>query len=106
MLMEHASDMRDCLAAPYLLRVETVRDRSGAWLRRASCPELPGCAVECETIEDAVEQLERRRAQVIRALLEQGKRPSVARPPVPPPDAPARGAEAADRSQPGSRTEC
>ena len=33
---------------PYLLVVETV-ERAGLWWRRATYPELPGCASEAES---------------------------------------------------------
>ena len=48
-------------AIPYLLVVETV-ERAGSWWRRATYPELPGCAAEAESAVEAIERLDQERA--------------------------------------------
>jgi len=72
----------DYLAIPFLVEAETVEDGSGAWLRRACCPELPGCVAEAPTIEEALERLDRRRVEVIADLLRAGVAPPAPRAPL------------------------
>ena len=52
-------------AVPYLLVLESV-EKNGEWLRRATYPELPGCAAEASAALEAIEKLEdeRRRSCV------------------------------------------
>jgi predicted RNase H-like HicB family nuclease len=68
---------------PYLLVVETV-ERGGSWWRRATYPELPGCAVEAESAVDAIEQLDRAREALLIRCWERGE-------PIPVPRLPLRG---------------
>ncbi len=77
-----APRLRDYLSIPFVVEAETVEDGAGAWVRRASCPDLADCAAEAPTIEDALERLERRRVDVIVGLLRTGIRPPVPRPPL------------------------
>jgi predicted RNase H-like HicB family nuclease len=68
-------------SVPYLLVVETV-ERAGAWWRRASYPELPGCAAEAETAVEAIELLDREREALLARCWEQGEPIPVPRPPL------------------------
>ncbi len=79
--------LRDFLAIPFLVEAETVDAGDGGWLRRACCPELPDCAAEAPTIEEALARLDRRRTEVIVNLLRAGVAP-------PAPRAPLRGFDA------------
>lgn len=68
-------------AIPYLLVVETVQ-RAGTWWRRASYPELPGCAAEAESAVEAIERLERERESLLARRWERGEAIPVPRPPL------------------------
>jgi predicted RNase H-like HicB family nuclease len=70
------------LSIPYRIEAFTYEAAPGRWLRRASYPELPGCAAEAPTITAALDLLERRRVEVILALLAERKAPPVPRPPL------------------------
>lgn len=74
--------LRDYLAVAFLVEAETVDRGAGIWLRRAACPELPDCAAEAPTIEEALEKLDRRRVDVIVGLLRAGVAPPVPRAPL------------------------
>lgn len=75
--------LRDFLSIPYLVEAETIDAGAGRWVRRAAHPEIPQCASEAVTIEDALERLERRRVERIVEILRSGARPPVPRPPLP-----------------------
>lgn len=68
---------------PYLLVVETV-ERGGLWWRRATYPELPGCAAEAESVVEAIERLEQEREALLARRVERGE-------PIPVPRLPLRG---------------
>jgi predicted RNase H-like HicB family nuclease len=68
-------------AIPYLLVVETV-ERAGSWVRRATYPELPGCAAEAESAVDAIARLEQARDSVLARCWERGEAIPVPRPPL------------------------
>lgn len=68
---------------PYLLVVETV-EREGLWWRRATYPELPGCAAEAESAVEAIERLEQEREALLARRVERGE-------PIPVPRLPLRG---------------
>jgi predicted RNase H-like HicB family nuclease len=68
-------------AIPYLLVVETV-ERAGAWRRRATYPELPGCAAEAESAVEAIERLEEARETLLARCWERGETIPVPRPPL------------------------
>lgn len=71
------------LSIPYRIEAYTYEAAPGRWLRRASYPELPDCTAEAPTITATLELLERRRVEVIVALIAEGKSPPVPRPPLP-----------------------
>jgi predicted RNase H-like HicB family nuclease len=75
------SDLAYYQTIPYLLVVETV-ERDGAWWRRASYPELPGCAAEAESAVQAIERLEQERVALLVLRLERGEPIPVPRPPL------------------------
>jgi hypothetical protein len=75
-------DLKDYLAVPYVLAVESVRGPSGEWVRRAEYPELPGCAVEAYSAVEAIDRLEEERVRYIQRLLEAGEPVPVPRPPL------------------------
>jgi hypothetical protein len=54
-------------AVPYLLVIESV-ERAGEWVRRASYPELPGCAAEASSAPEALEKLKQERVRVLRRV--------------------------------------
>jgi predicted RNase H-like HicB family nuclease len=68
---------------PYLLVVETV-ERAGLWWRRATYPELPGCAAEAESAVEAIDRLEQAREALLARCVERGE-------PIPVPRLPLRG---------------
>jgi predicted RNase H-like HicB family nuclease len=49
---------------------------------RLAYPELPGCTAEGRVVEDALEELERRRIEMIVSLVEAGKEPPIPRKPL------------------------
>ena len=71
--------LREYLAVPYRIEAETVERAPGVWVRRARYPELAGCAAEAATIEATLELLERRRVEIIVAMLDAGTPPPVPR---------------------------
>lgn len=75
--------LRDYLSIPYLISARTFEASPGSWRREASYPELPGCLGEAATIEEALAALERRRIEIVLALLRAGTPPPVPRPPLP-----------------------
>jgi predicted RNase H-like HicB family nuclease len=68
-------------AVPYLLVVESV-ERDGEWIRRATYPELPGCAAEAASAVEALRRLERERRRVLNELWERGAAIPVPRAPL------------------------
>jgi hypothetical protein len=72
----------DHLSVPYRLEAETTELADGAWIRRVSYPELPGCTAESAVVEDALSQLERKRIEIIIRMLGEGRSPPVPRPPM------------------------
>jgi predicted RNase H-like HicB family nuclease len=68
------------LEIPYVLIMESVPRADGEWVRRASYPELPDCAVEADSAVEAVAMLDRLRIQRIQELLDGGKPVPVPRP--------------------------
>ena len=74
--------LRELLAVPYLLEAEAVERAPGQWLIRLAYPELPGCAAEGAVVEHALRDLERRRIEIIVALVEQGGQPPIPRQPL------------------------
>lgn len=72
----------DHLCVPYRLEAETVELADGAWARRVSYPELPGCTAESDVVEDALCQLERKRIEIIIHMVGEGRAPPVPRPPL------------------------
>jgi len=68
-------------AIPYLLVVETV-ERAGSWWRRATYPELPGCAAEAESAVEAIERLDQERDALLARYWERGEPIPVPRPPL------------------------
>jgi hypothetical protein len=75
--------LRDYLCIPYLVEAELVEHNSGAWVRRATHPELPDCSAESPRIERTLDLLDRRRVEVIVDLLRGGILPPVPRPKLP-----------------------
>src|SRR5215469_11733642 len=72
----------DYLRVPYVLEAESTEASPGVWVSRVSYPELPDCVEQAATIEDAIDKLERRRIEVIVAMLRSGRLPHVPRPPL------------------------
>jgi predicted RNase H-like HicB family nuclease len=75
-------DLRELLSIPYLLEAEAAETEPGEWLIRLAYPELPGCAAEGSVVEDVLKDLERRRIEMIVALVEEGKEPPIPRQPL------------------------
>ncbi len=61
----------DQLAGTYTLVVEPVIV-DGRWLRRLEYPQLPGCRVDTESIEDGMDTLEVARIRTILSLVKAG----------------------------------
>jgi predicted RNase H-like HicB family nuclease len=72
----------DYLRVPYVLEAESTEGAPGSWISRVSYPELPDCVEQAATIEEAIDKLERRRIEVIVAMLRSGTPPHVPRPPL------------------------
>jgi predicted RNase H-like HicB family nuclease len=75
-------NLRELLSVPYLLEAEAVETEPGKWLLRFAYPELPGCTAEGSVVEDVLNELERRRVEMIVSLVEAGKQPPVPRQPL------------------------
>lgn len=75
-------ELRRRLSVPYVVMMEAVEKANGSWVRRAACPELPGCVVEAATPLEAVERLEELRVRGIRELHESGREVPEPRPPL------------------------
>jgi predicted RNase H-like HicB family nuclease len=75
-------DLRELLSVPYLLEAEAVETEPGRWLVRLAYPELPGCTAEGAVVEDALQELEHRRIEMIVSLVEAGKEPPIPRKPL------------------------
>jgi predicted RNase H-like HicB family nuclease len=74
--------LSDHLAVPYVAVVFSVERPDGSWWRRAEYPELPGCAVEAPSAEEAMELLELERIRLIVTALARGDEVPVPRPPL------------------------
>jgi predicted RNase H-like HicB family nuclease len=74
--------LAEYLRVPYVLESESVESATGTWLRRVAYPEFPDCWAEAEGLEEALDQLERRRVELTVELLRQGRRPPGFRPPL------------------------
>ena len=74
--------LQELLSIPYLLQAEATESEPGQWRVRLAYPELPGCSVDGAVLEDALRELERRRIEIILALVERGERPPVPREPL------------------------
>jgi hypothetical protein len=73
---------RAYLSIPYRIEAFSYEAAPGRLMRRVCHPELADCAVEDETITGALERLDRRRVEVILALLSRHEAPPVPRPPL------------------------
>ncbi len=80
--LEKCLDLRELLSVPYLLEAEAVETEPGKWLLRLAYPELPGCAAEGVLLEDVLNDLERRRVEIIVDLVEAGQEPPIPRKPL------------------------
>jgi predicted RNase H-like HicB family nuclease len=72
----------DYLRVPYVLEAESTEATPGVWVSRVSYPELPDCVEQAATIEEAIDKLERRRIEMIVAMLRSGTPPRIPRPPL------------------------
>jgi predicted RNase H-like HicB family nuclease len=72
----------DYLRVPYVLEAESTEATPGVWVSRVSYPELPDCVEQAATIEEAIDKLERRRIELIVAMLRGGTPPRIPRPPL------------------------
>lgn len=70
------------LSIPYLLEAEAVETEFGEWIIRLSYPELEGCTAEAAVVEQALDDLERKRIEVITDLVDAGKQPPTPRQPL------------------------
>lgn len=75
-------ELLELLSIPYLLEAEAVESEPGQWLVRLSYPELVGCSAEGSVVEEALQDLERRRIELIADLVEHGKQPPIPRRPL------------------------
>jgi len=74
--------LSEYLSVPYLLEAETVEVAPGAWVRRVTYPELPGCSAEALVVEEALMALERLRIETIVRMVGEGRPSPVPRPPL------------------------
>jgi predicted RNase H-like HicB family nuclease len=72
----------DYLRVPYVLEAESTEATPGVWVSRVSYPELPDCVEQAATIEEAIDKLERRRIELIAAMLRRRTPPRIPRPPL------------------------
>lgn len=75
-------DLRELLSIPYLLEAEAIETDAGPWRLRLAYPELPGCVAEGLVVEDVLQELERRRIELIVSLVEAGRQPPIPRKPL------------------------
>ncbi|MPZ51053.1 MAG: hypothetical protein GEU75_17425 [Dehalococcoidia bacterium] len=75
-------NLEEYLAVPYILVMESFEGPDGDWLRRASYPELPGCAVEGLGAVDIVSKLDELRVKCIMELLARDETIPVPRQPI------------------------
>jgi hypothetical protein len=82
--MRDAEQMQlgDYLSIPYLLEARLAEQSPGVCINQLSYPELPDCRAESVDLENALQQLERRRIITIVRMLDEGKAPPVPRPPL------------------------
>lgn len=76
--------LAEYLSIPFVIEAESVEVASDTWVRKVTFPEMPDCNVEAEQIEDALDQLERRRIEMTIQLLRDGRRPPIPRRPLQP----------------------
>jgi predicted RNase H-like HicB family nuclease len=74
--------LAEYLRIPYVLESESIEVAAGTWVRRVAYPEFPGCWAEAEGLEEALDQLERRRVEHTVELLREGKCPPLIRQPL------------------------
>jgi predicted RNase H-like HicB family nuclease len=75
-------DLRELLSIPYLLEAEAIETEPGRWLLRLAYPELQGCTAEGSVVEEVLQELERRRIEIIVGLVEAGEQPPIPRQPL------------------------
>ncbi len=75
-------NLEEYLAVPYILSLESFEGADGDWLRRASCPELPGCVVEGFSVVEIIARLDEIRMKCIIELLARGEPVPLPRKPI------------------------
>ncbi|HLZ69781.1 MAG TPA: hypothetical protein VKV26_07710 [Dehalococcoidia bacterium] len=75
-------ELREYLAVPYVLAIESVERPDGEWVRRAEYPELPGCAAEAHSAVEAMAKLEAERVRYFQERIDRGEPIPVPRPPL------------------------
>jgi hypothetical protein len=73
---------RPALTGHIQVRSGARRSGAGAWLRRASYPELPGAVAEAESAVDAIDAADDKRVEIIVNRLARGVSVPVPRPPI------------------------
>ena len=76
------AELQEYLAIPYVAVVYSVDKGNGEWLRRAEYPELPDCAAEADSADDAMQQLEEERVRILLDFHARGEVPPRPRPPL------------------------
>lgn len=74
-----ARTVGDYLRIPYLVTAQSQPLPDGRWVRHVEHPELPDCSAEAGSITEALQLLDRRRIQVVIALLSSGDFPPAPR---------------------------
>lgn len=77
-----ARTVGDYLRIPYLVTAQSQSQSDGTWVRHVEHPELPDCSAEADSITEALQLLDRRRIQVVIAMLIRGEAPPVLRAPL------------------------
>jgi predicted RNase H-like HicB family nuclease len=77
-----ARTVGDYLRIPYLVTAQSQPLPDGSWVRHVEHPELPDCSAEADSITEALQLLDRRRIQVVIAMLSRGEVPPVRRAPL------------------------
>lgn len=74
--------LRDYLAVPHIMSVQSYVGPDGSWRRRAFFPELEGCEVDGETAVEVIEAADRERVHWIVKRVARGAHVPVPRAPL------------------------
>lgn len=74
--------LAEVLSIPYVLEAQSVETAAGVWLRQVAYPEIPGCRAAAAQLEDAVDEVERLRIDLLLEGIYRGQLPPSPREPL------------------------